>query len=64
LFDGQAHLRETAAHLVLMANRPGWSDHARMRRDELLADPTYGDALKAEILAVMREAKDGASADH
>lgn len=48
-FDWQVHLRETAEYLVEMSTWQGWTDQARYRRDALLEDPMYGEALKAEI---------------
>ena len=57
MFSWPDHLRETAAHLLLMANTPGWQEHAKLRRDELLADPMYGDALRKEIVRQRRQPK-------
>lgn len=52
-----AHLTETARHLVRMSEAPGFDDHARHRRDELLADQTYT-GLREEIQRVRAEGKE------
>jgi hypothetical protein len=39
--DFEAHLRETARHLVDMASTPLAVDHAKHREAELLQDPLY-----------------------
>lgn len=40
--DYQAHLRETAAHLVWMASMPMAREHAKLREQQLMAsDPMY-----------------------
>jgi hypothetical protein len=56
------HLRETATYLLEMVDRPGWTEHARHRRDELLADPMYGRELKEEILRAKAAASPSPSA--
>ena len=53
-FDWQQALRAEAEHLVLMASTPGWEQHAKHRRDELLEAPTWA-GLREEILRVQRE---------
>lgn len=58
--DWAKHLRETAEYLVEMANRPGWTEHARYRRDELLANEMYA-GLREEIQRARAEQRgDGA----
>lgn len=54
MFDWHAHIRETAAHLLWMASIPGAADHAKFRRDELLANPMYGEELRREIIRQQR----------
>jgi hypothetical protein len=55
-FDWPTILRQTAEHLVDMSHWPGFQDHAKWRRDEMLADPVwYG--LREEILRVLAERK-------
>jgi predicted ATPase len=55
MFDWNAHLRETAAHLLWMASIPGAAEHARHRRDALIADPMY-----AGLRDVLKELRDEA----
>jgi hypothetical protein len=56
MLDWPSHLREVAQHLILMANTPGWQEHAKLRRDEMLADPMYA-GLREEIMRQLQEAK-------
>ncbi len=54
--DWLSHLKSTAAHLVLMAHTTGWQEHAKQRRDELLADPMY-QGLRELIVLENKKAK-------
>jgi hypothetical protein len=49
MVDWKEHIRETAAHLLLMAKTPGWQEHAQFRRDALIANRMYGQALREEL---------------
>lgn len=50
-FNWNDHLRETAEWLVAMSEIPAAQEHAKLRRDEKLADPMYA-GLKEEIQRV------------
>lgn len=51
-----AHLKETAAHIALMASLPGFVDHARWRMKELMREPLYA-GLRELVQAEMEKAK-------
>jgi hypothetical protein len=64
-FDMQAVIREQAAHLLCMAGDPAYRDHAKKRRDEMLADPMWAglreelDRQQAEAAAKPKEPAHG-----
>lgn len=58
-FDWHAHLRETAQWLVEMSEIPGARKHAEHRRDELLANPMYAEALRAELNRLQQQKPKG-----
>lgn len=55
MFCWPTHLRETAQWLLTLAQTPGWQEHAKARRDELLAHRLYGQELRAELDALQRK---------
>jgi hypothetical protein len=56
MLDWTEHLRGVAQHLIWMSNVPGAQEHAKLRRDEMLADPMYA-GLREEIVRQLQEAK-------
>jgi hypothetical protein len=54
----EQHLRDTAAWLVVMSNTPGWLEHAKHRRDQLLASPMYGERFRTLLAEAMKERTD------
>jgi hypothetical protein len=57
VLDWTAHLRDVASHLLWMASIPGAQEHAKKRRDGLLADPMYA-GLREELNRLRREVKE------
>jgi hypothetical protein len=57
MFDWTSHLQDVARHLLWLASIPGAQEHAKKRRDELLADPMYA-GLRKELNRLQREARE------
>lgn len=49
MFDWPTVIRTEAAHLLRMVNTPGFEQHAKQRRDQMLADKVW-DGLSDEII--------------